>query len=278
MNKIKGLILGAAMLLAAPGYVSAKVEVLKLPMQHENDSIYGIISIPEPEKDIEGRHGVAIVSHGFNGTHHFAETYFSMFNDLGYAVYAFDYPCGSVHSLSDSNTLNMSIKDEVDVLKMIVSYFQHSEEIDAQRIVLVGESQGGLVSAMAGADLRDGIESMVLIYPALCIPDNWNTRYPSLEDIPDKTDLWGVPLGRRFFMELRDMRPYEVIGGYEGPVLIMHGSDDRVVPVSYSEKALGVYKNARMHVLEKEGHGFSEEGRRLSNEYIRKFLGNKSGN
>ncbi len=34
----------------------------------------------------------AIVSHGFNGTHHFGRDYFDTLNKLGYAVYTFDFP------------------------------------------------------------------------------------------------------------------------------------------------------------------------------------------
>lgn len=74
----------------------AQDKVLRIPYS-SGKSIYGIIS--EPSNDGQ-KHGVAIISHGFNGTHHFGRDYFKTLNDLGYAVYTFDFPCGSVNSQS----------------------------------------------------------------------------------------------------------------------------------------------------------------------------------
>ena len=51
-----------------------------------------------------------------------------------------------------------------------------NKDIDKKRIVLIGESQGGLVSALAAAERKRQISSLILIYPALCIPDNINDR------------------------------------------------------------------------------------------------------
>lgn len=83
-------------------------------------SIYGVISKP---RYTGKKQPVAIVSHGFNGTHHSGRSYFETLNALGYQVYAFDFPCGSVHSRSDNDTMNMSVLDEKSDLKAIVSYF-----------------------------------------------------------------------------------------------------------------------------------------------------------
>ena len=94
--------------------------------QKNGKSIYGIVSNP----DTKGKHGVAITSHGFNGTHHFGKDYFKTLNDLGYAVYSFDFPCGSVNSKSDNNTMNMSVSDEKDALKEIVAYFRKQKDVD----------------------------------------------------------------------------------------------------------------------------------------------------
>ena len=98
--------------------------------------------------------------------------------------------------------------------------------------MLIGESQGGLVSALAASSKAKDISQLVLIYPALCIPDNWNERYPDVAAIPDTTRMWNVPLSRNFFMELRDMDPYRELPKYKKPVLIIHGDADPVVPIS----------------------------------------------
>lgn len=244
--------------------------------QKNGKSIYGVISYPSNtpslKKGAKASCGVAIISHGFNGTHHFGKDYFKTLNDLGYAVYTFDFPCGSVNSQSDNNTMEMSVSDEKQALKEIVAYFQKQKDIDKQKIVLIGESQGGLVSALAVSELKKQVSDLVLIYPALCIPDNWNARYPNVEDIPEVSEIWGVKLGKKFMMDIRPMKPFETIGNYKGRVLIVHGTDDKVVPLDYSKRAVETYNNAELKIINKAGHGFNPGERILSNQYVKEFL------
>lgn len=234
-------------------------------------TIFGVLSRPANGKK---KQPVAIVAHGFNGGHLYGKNYFETLNSLGYQCYTFDFPCGSTYSQSDPNTMNMSVIDEQSDLQAIVKYFKNQPDVDASNIVLIGESQGGLVSALAAANKPKDISKLILVFPALCIPDNWNARYPRLEDIPDTTRLWNVPLGKRFFVEIHDMRPYEVIGKYKKPVLIIHGDADPVVPIGYSNKAVEMYKNAQLHVIPNAGHGFKPNELQQSLEWIRDFLKN----
>ena len=249
----------------------------ELQIQQKNGkNIYGIISNPtyqsQNQNTSKKQHGVAIISHGFNGTHHFGKDYFKTLNDLGYAVYTFDFPCGSVNSKSDNNTMNMSVSDEKEALKEIVSYFKKQKDIDNKKIVLIGESQGGLVSALAASELKKQVSNLILIYPALCIPDNWNARYPKVEDVPEVSEIWGVKLGKKFMMDIRPMKPFETIGKYKGRVLIVHGTDDKVVPLDYSKRAVETYNDATLKIIDKAGHGFKPEERILSNKYVKEFL------
>lgn len=230
--------------------------------------IYGIVSEPTSSK----KKGVAVICHGFNGTHHFGRDYFKTLNELGYIVYTFDFPCGSVNSRSDNNTMNMSAIDEKEDVKAIVQYFRQQPEVDKDKIVLIGESQGGFVSALAAAELKEQISRLVLVYPALSIPDNWNKRYPEVRNIPDTTKLWNIPMGRRFFLELRNINVYKTITQYKGPVQIIHGSQDAVIPLSYSEEAMKQYKQAHLGVIPGAGHGFKPAEREVSNQFVKEFL------
>ena len=231
--------------------------------------IYGVLNRPIGK---EGRMPIAIVSHGFNGTHHFAQDYFAPLAELGWMTYAFDFPCGSVNSRSDSNTMNMSILDEQSDLRAIVNYFRRQPYVDPDRIMLIGESQGGLVSALAAAQMNKEVSLLVLIYPALCIPNNWNSRYPKLEDIPDTTRLWNVPMGRRFFEELRTMDAFRTMKKFQKPVLIIQGDADQVVLVDDSRRAAKTYKNARLHIIPGAGHGFKPKERQEAIEQIQAMI------
>jgi len=232
-------------------------------------NIYGVISKPRYSGS---RQPVAIISHGFNGTHHYGRTYFETLNSLGYQVYVFDFPCGSIFSSSDSNTMNMSILDEKSDLRAIVRHFQQQPDVDPKNIVLIGESQGGFVTALTSAEIPKEISAVVLVFPALCIPANWQERYPKVSDIPDTTRLWNVPLGRRFFLELRDINVFKTIRKYKGPVLIVQGDKDAVVLMEDSKRAVKTYKNARLHVIPGAGHGFNPEEQAQSLQQIKAFL------
>ena len=231
--------------------------------------IFGIVSKPL----FQGKkQPVAIISHGFNGTHDFGQAYFKPLNDMGYQVYVFDFPCGSTKSLSDNNTMNMSVLDEVNDLKAVTEHFRSQPDVDAAGIILIGESQGGLVSALTSAEMAKKVRATVLIYPALCIPDNWNERYPKEADIPDTTMMWKVPLGRRYFLEARKIDVFGTIKKYKRPVLIVQGDKDPVVSMDDSRRAVKTYTDARLHVIPGAGHGFKPAEREEATEQIRKFL------
>ncbi|MDE7045653.1 MAG: S9 family peptidase, partial [Acetatifactor sp.] len=104
------------------------------------------------------------------------------------------------------------------------------------------------------------IKGMILLFPALCVADNWNERFPSVDAIPQQYDVWGVPLGKSFFETLHGFDIFENIGKYSGNVLIMHGDKDDIVPVEYSERAREIYQNSRLEIFHGEGHGFSVAG------------------
>lgn len=229
--------------------------------------IFGELFTPQqPRKESS----IAIIAHGFNGTHEYGRHYHETLGRLGYSCYALDFPCGSVRSRSDSNTLNMSIIDEVSDLKAVVRHFRSQ---GFRHVVVIGESQGGLVSALTAADLKQDVSQLVLVYPALCIPDNWRKHYPRLEDIRDVTELWGVKMGRRFFEEIHDMKPLDIIGQYRGPVLIVQGDKDQVVSMDDSRRAQQLYApGTRLHVIPGAAHGFRPDELKQEMEQLETFL------
>lgn len=241
----------------------------ELSIKHGSHQIYGVLSTPD---NGEKKHPIVIVAHGFNGSYHFGYNYFNMLNELGYMCYTFDFPCGGLRSRTDNNTMNMSVLDEQKALEAIVRYFKSRPDVDKKNIVLLGESQGGLIAALTAASMRKDIRKLILEYPALCIPDNWNDRYPQESDIPDTTTIWQVPIGRRFFTEIRNMDPYKTVEEYRRPVLIVHGDADQVVPIDYSRRAVKQYRKARLVEIPNAGHGFEGKDFDWCLECVRQFL------
>ena len=58
---------------------------------------------------------------------------------------------------------------------------------------------------------------------------------------------------------------------YEGPVYIVHGDADDVVPYSYAEKAKELYKNATLVPIHGDDHCFTRHLDQMS-DAIRKFF------
>ena len=81
-----------SVLFSANMAVAAFAQVGDLWISNGDRKIYGVLSRPV---DNRGKHPVAIVSHGFNGSHSFGKSYFGALNALGYQVYTFDFPCSS---------------------------------------------------------------------------------------------------------------------------------------------------------------------------------------
>ena len=264
---MKRIVFPLLFLLALLPAVQMQAETRELWIDNGSRHIYGELFTP-PDAREDGP--VAIIAHGFNGTADYGCNYFDVMGRLGYRCYTLDFPCGSVRSRSDSNTLNMSILDEVSDLRAVVGYFRKQGH---RHVVLIGESQGGLVSALTAAELKDEVSQLVLVYPALCIPDNWRQRYPRVEDIQDVTELWGVKMGRRFFEEIHDMHSLDLIGQYRGPVLIVQGDADRVVSMDDSRRAQQLYRpGTRLHVIPGAGHGFKPHELQQEMQQLEQFL------
>ena len=249
---MKKWLLLLSLLVGRHGMLLAQPEE-ELWIERDGRRIYGLLSCPEHPAV---KQPVAIIAHGFNGSHESGRRYFPTLHALGYACYAFDFPDGSLQSRSGRNTMQMSVRDQQADLTAIVDYFRTQPGFDPTHLVLIGESQGGLVAALTAAQRSDAIGRLVLVYPAFCIPGDWRRRYPDLAAVPDTTRLWNVPLGRRYFEAIYDLDAFAAVA-YSHPVLILQGDADPVVPLADSERAAELYADARLHVIRGAGHGFN---------------------
>ena len=95
------------------------------------------------------------------------------------------------------------------------------------------------------------------MYPAFLVSDAIHEQFNSLEDVPDSFRFNWITAGRPYAEDMWDYDVYEEIGNYTDKVLLLHGSADSIVPLSYSDRAAQVYEDVEYHVIEGAGHGFS---------------------
>ena len=230
--------------------------------------IYGVLFRPDGIKKAP----LLIVSHGIGSNHRSGIPYAEALTKLGYAVYCYDFCGGGRASKSDGKTSEMSIFTEEDDLTAVVEGLKNVKGLKKGKVTLLGISQGGMVSALYAGDNPKNVEKLVLVYPALCIKDDWVTKYPRITDMPEIDNSFGMQLGRAYVEGLYDLDVYGRISRYEGPVQIIHGDQDRLVPVSYSEKAHAAYKNSFFKVMPGAGHGFRGKDQEEAIEIIKDFL------
>jgi len=243
--------------------------------QRDGGRIYGILYRPS---GVSGRLPLVIISHGFGGSHTFGTPYAEALARKGYLCYTFDFCGGSSGSRSDGATTDMSIFTERADLEAIIDQMKQRDDVDAGRITLMGESQGGMVSAITASDRVSDIHDIILFYPALCIPDDAKNRYPTLADVPERSSLWGVQLGRAYYEGLYDFDVYAEIAKFEKPVLLLHGDRDDIVNISYAERAAQTYKDVEYHVMAGAGHGFSGSSQTQAINYAAAFLSKQASN
>ncbi|PZD97184.1 cinnamoyl ester hydrolase [Paenibacillus sambharensis] len=237
-------------------------------INHHGREIHGVSYMPEGE----GKHPIVIFSHGYNGTHADFTLNSRYLASNGVGAYCFDFCGGSVNSQSDLQTTEMTIFTEKEDLCAVIDSVKQWEQVDASSIFLFGGSQGGLVTALTADERREDVRGVLLLFPAFLIADQWNERFPSLEDIPDTQELWGMTLGRVFFETIHGFDVYKHIGKYDKNVLIFHGDQDSVVPLAIGEKALELYPHVKLEVFPGEGHGFSEAGSQRVTEMTYEFV------
>lgn len=230
----------------------------ELQIFHHGRTVHGRVYLPEGG----GKCPVIIFSHGYNGDgKDFAQSA-EFFCRQGFGAVCFSFCGGNVREETELPTYEMTIFTEKEDLEAVIAEASSWEEVDTDRIFLFGGSMGGLVSALAAADLKERIRGLILLYPALCIPDDWRQKYPEFHQIPERMTLWDMILGKCYVETIYDLDIYRQIPKYEGEVLILHGTEDDIVPIEYSERAVHTYRNARLYRFSGEKHGFSEEGSR----------------
>lgn len=251
------------------------------------------LTIRETQYRADGQEGrklpPIIISHGFMANQQTVKGYAKQFAKWGYAAYIFDFSGGCVMGgKSDGKTTDMSVLTEKEDLKAVIEYVKGCSDVDASRLVLMGCSQGGFVSALAAAELQEQVAKLILFYPALCIPDDARQGKMMFAEfdpqhIPELIKCGPMKLGRVYPEAVIEMNPFAEISEYQGPVLIVHGTEDDIVDLSYAKTAWITYRETRKeqnlsgipcHLCTIEGakHGFSRESDKAAMHAVEEFM------
>ena len=238
----------------ANGYTTQEIWV-----QNGSNRIYGIAYVPNKNEKVP----LVIFSHELGNDHTSGERYAKRLAQAGYATYVFDFCGGTVGgNRSDGSNNQMSVLTEASDLEAVLASSKSWDFVDANKIVLLGGSMGGLVTTVVGSSHQDEIAGMILMYPALSAKaDSESQTYQTEDDIPDDVSLFGgwIHVGKNYITDLQSVDFNQLLSSYKGHMLLLHGDKDGTVPISWSEEAKEIIPDCEFHVIKNGGHEFFDQ-------------------
>ena len=180
--------------------------------------------------------------------------------EAGIASIRFDF---DGHGKSEGRMQDMTIEKEIADALAVLDYVKSLPYVT--EVGLLGHSQGGVIASMAAGRLAGqgmmDTKGLVLIAPGSVIKEAcqggkfFNARFDPA-DPPEFIRCWGfMKLGREYLVTTQTLDIFGTAAAYKGPVLILHGDKDSIVPMWCSEKYKEVYGDkATLTVVEGENH------------------------
>jgi len=234
--------------------------------------IYALLTIPFNRKPETG-YPVIVFNHGYIPPREYRTTqryvaYVDALASNGYIVLRPDY---RGHDKSEGQPANpyTSPAYTIDVLNAVASIKRHPDA-DPNRIGMWGHSMGGQITLrnmVINQDVKAGViwAGVVASYPDLF--HNWRRKTPSTTP---------TPIVRRHFAEnlaasngspeenplfWASISPNSYLKDLSGPIQLHHGSDDKDVPVEFSEmlysEILAAGKSAEVYIYKGDNHNIS---------------------
>ena len=216
------------------------------------------ITMPAEKKD---KYPMVVLIHGFTGykdePHILALA--RAFNETGLAVLRADM---YGHGKSGGTFANHNLFKWLNNALTLIDYARGLDYVSD--IYLCGHSQGGLTVMLAAAMKHDVIKGLIPMSPAAMIPEGarngellGSTFDP--EHVPDYIPDWNEhKLSGNYIRVAQTINVEAAIDRYEGPVLLVHGSDDGAVPLQVSLDAAERYKNAQLKIIPEDGHCYEK--------------------
>lgn len=165
------------------------------------------------------------------------------------------------HGTSDGDFADVTIGDEVD---QVVAMIRTCATDAGSPVHVVAHSLGAVESAMAAARVPELVATLTLWSPAGVVVDDI-ARKDEIQGQPLAPareqgffDFGGMALGLPFLDEVTaGLDVYASVGGYTGPIDVLHGTADQIVPLEYGQRYGEVMPGATFTAVEGADHGWS---------------------
>lgn len=243
------------------------MQEIGISFENEGLALHGMLHLP----DSRPTYPCVIFLHGYTGNriedHRLFVKAARDFCEHGMACLRFDFR-GSGESQGDF--ADVTLDGEITDAFAAISFLRDYDEIDQTGIGLVGLSLGGSVAACVSA--ANTVSSVALWAPSVFVdllverggeivrdPYAWlPENFKDAVKKQGKVDIGGFLRGKAYFESLKKVDPLREIVKYEGPVLIVHGSEDNVVSPMNSELIYDTVKGQRrLIMIDDADHAFS---------------------
>lgn len=190
----------------------------------------------------------------------------------GISACCFDFIGGSRESRSSGCTTEMSVLTEAADMDAVLEGLRMIPEVESDNLFLAGMSQGGFVATYVAARHPRGVRGLIPLYPAYNLQDDARKRVSDSQSIPETIEILNMTVGRIYTLDAVSFDLYEMMTGIACPVLIIHGEEDPVAPISYSERAVKQIPHAELIRIKGAGHGLKEIGTEATFHRIVRFI------
>ncbi len=237
----------------------AGAETISLTIDGHHGKLSAIIQKPELKPG--EKYPMVMILHGFTGSKNekLLTTLADTLEAQEIASIRFDF---NGHGQSEGRFEDMTVLNEIEDAKRVFEYVKGLEYVEG--VSVAGHSQGGVVSSMIAGELgAENIRSVVLLAPAAVLRDdairgnvmgvNYDAGNP-----PETVKIFGkFDLGRVYMLTSQTLPIYETAKKFNGPVCLIHGNADRIVPYTYSLRYDEMYADSELHLLDGADHGFT---------------------
>lgn len=243
--------------LIIPFTAEAKIQKLQI------DGDHGKLSAELQTPDGRRHYPLVMILHGFTGNKN-EPRLTAIANNLekeGIASIRFDF---NGHGDSEGDFQDMTVLNEIEDAKKVYDYVSKLPEVTS--VSIAGHSQGGVVTSMLAGELGDKkVKSIALLAPAAVLRDDairgnlFGVTFDS-SNPPEYVEIFGNhKIGRNYIKTAQTLPIYETAEKFQGTALLIHGTNDTVVPYTCSLNYRHIYKKNRFELLVGFDHGFSQD-------------------
>jgi len=237
--------------------------------------LVGVLHLPE-----KGKPPLVIICHGFQNSK--TDRKFiklaRVLQKEGICVFRFDFEgCGD----SEGDPKEITIKNEVADLNSAFKTVQNEFDLDLKRVAFVGASLGNVVTSLLLKQYKISAKTLVFWSHAFNqreLLKNWYSK-EDIREIMKKGVIYkgDKKIGKNYFLENKNKDYSSALSELKLPILIIHGKEDKDVPLKFSQQLKRKYKNISLIILPKANHKFDdfqsqEQLIRHTQKWLRKYL------